>query len=187
MRTLQTLSITLAFVFSAPASWAESLAVDKKQSQITVSASATGGGFKGHLKDFQANITGDASTLKASSAKITWKFKDLDTEKEKRNEKMLAWLDVGKHPGGSFTLNRTFEKEVLGKKQTYALGTITIHGVEKRLIFPITTVKKGNSLTISGKAALDYTNFDLPIIRMALVATVNPKLTVDFKLTGTIK
>jgi polyisoprenoid-binding protein YceI len=112
---------------------------------------------------------------------------DLDTEKEKRNEKMLSWLDIGKHPSGSFVLKRTFEKDVLGKKQTYALGSITIHGVAKQLVFPITTVRNGNALTISGKAALDYTDFDLPIIRMALVATVNPKLTVDFQLTGTIE
>jgi polyisoprenoid-binding protein YceI len=187
MRKLQTLSTVLICALSATVSRGANLVVDKKQSQITVSASATGGGFKGSLKDFEASISGDASTLKPDSAKITWKFVDLDTEKEKRNEKMLSWLDIGKHPSGSFVLKRTFEKDVLGKKQTYALGSITIHGVAKQLVFPITTVRNGNALTISGKAALDYTDFDLPIIRMALVATVNPKLTVDFQLTGTIE
>ena len=187
MRKLRILSTVLICTLSAADSWAANLVVDKKQSKITVTASATGGGFEGSLKDFEATITGDAATLKPDAAKITWKFEDLDTKKKKRDEKMLSWLDIGKHPGGSFVLKRTFEKDILGKKQTYALGSITIHGVTKQLVFPITTVKKGSTLTISGKAALDYTDFDLPIIRMALVATVNPKLTVDFDLTGTIE
>ncbi|YCM47048.1 YceI family protein (plasmid) [Verrucomicrobiaceae bacterium 227] len=167
---------------------AATFAVDKTKSHITVNASATGGGFKGYLTKYDATITGDADTLEAKSAKITWNFVDLDTQKKDRNKKMLEWLDTGKHPGGSFVLKQVFDKKVVGKTQTYAYGIITIHGVAKKLVFPITTEKKGETLTISGKAALNTEkDFKLPIIRMALIATVKPQITVDFSLTGTIK
>ncbi len=175
-------------LFLQPAtSAAATFVVDQKLSHITVYAKATGGDFKGYLGKYSATITGDATTLKPSSASVTWKFADLDTRKKKRNAKMLSWLDTGKHPGGSFKLSRVFDKKVVGKTQTYALGNITIHGVSKQIVFPITTTKKSPALTITGQAVIDTTDFKLPIIRMALVATVKPKLTIDFNLTGTIK
>ena len=167
---------------------AATFAVDPGKSHITVSADATGGGFKGYLRKYEASIIGDAATLKPSSAKVTWNFADLDTKKEGRNKKMLKWLEVGSYPSGSFVLKRIFDKKTAGVNQTYAYGTITIHGVSKKLVFPISTAKKGDFLTISGRASLDTeTDFKLPIIRMALIAKVSPKLTVDFSLTGTIK
>lgn len=186
MKKLLSLTAGIFLIFQPSTSQAASLKVDYEKSNITVHANATGGGFKGYLKKYEAKISGDASTLKPSATSITWKFADLDTKEEKRNAKMLSWLDTGKHPGGSFTLTRIFEKTVVGKTQTYALGKISIHGVSKQIVFPINYAKNGNTLTISGQASLTTTDFDLPIIRMAIVATVNPKLVINFTLTGTI-
>jgi len=160
--------------------------IDETKSHITVNAAATGHQFKGYLSAYQAEIRGDAESLKPESAKVTWKFKDLDTKEQKRDEKMLKWLEIDKFPDGVFELTRVFEKEVLGKKQKYALGTISIHGVSKKLVFPIVTLKEGRTLTISGQAALNTEDYGLPIIRF-LVMTVKPELTVDFSLTGTIR
>ncbi len=187
MNKLLSAATGLLLLLQASASSAASFTVDKKQSHITVYAKATGGDFKGYLTNYTATITGDPTTLKPSSASITWKFADLDTKKKKRNVKMLSWLDTGKHPGGSFKLSRVFDKKVVGKTQTYALGNLTIHGVSKQIVFPINATREGNSLTITGQAVIDTTDFNLPIIRMALIATVKPKLTIDFSLTGTGK
>ncbi|MDA7866237.1 YceI family protein [Akkermansiaceae bacterium] len=186
MKKLLSLTAGILVIFQPSTSQAASLKVDYEKSNITVHAKATGGGFKGFLTKYEAKISGDASTLKPSSAAITWKFADLDTKEKKRNEKMLSWLDTGKHPGGSFKLSRVFDKKVVGKTQTYALGTITIHGVSKQIVFPINYAKNGDKLTITGQASLTTTDFDLPIIRMALIATVNPKLVINFSLTGTV-
>ncbi len=161
--------------------------VDKTTSSITVKAKATGGGFTGTLSDYQATIKGDPSTLKPSSVKVTWKFSDLDTKEAKRNKKMLTWLETGTHPSGEFTLSKTFEKTVLGKKQTYAVGTIKVHGISKQIVFPISITKKGKSVTITGQAGLKTTDFNLPIIRIALIATVKPNIVINFSLKGEIK
>lgn len=186
MKKLLTLTTGLLLFLQPSMTKAASLKVDYEKSNITVHANATGGGFKGFLTKFDATISGNASTLKPDSASVTWKFADLDTKKKDRNAKMLSWLDTGNHPGGAFKLSRVFEKKVVGETQTYALGTITIHGVSKQIVFPINYAKNGNTLTITGQASLTTTDFDLPIIRMALVATVNPKLVINFSLTGTI-
>ncbi|MEJ6581590.1 MAG: YceI family protein [Akkermansiaceae bacterium] len=161
--------------------------VDPGKSSITVKADATGGGFTGTLKKYKAEIEGNPTTLKPESAKVSWLFADLDTANKDRDAKMLKWLDVGSNPGGEFSLKRVFDKTVLGKTQTYAFGTIKIHGVSKDIVFPINTARNGKALTIAGQAVLDTTDFKLPLIRMALIATVKPKLTVIFNLTGTIK
>ena len=173
-------------VFSNVAS-AATFHVDKASSSISVKAKATGGGFTGTLSDFQADIQGDASTLKPSSVKVTWKFSDLDTKEAKRNKKMLSWLETGTHPNGEFTLTKTFEKTVLGKKQTYAVGKIKIHGITKQIVFPITLTKNGKSLTITGQGSLNTTDFNLPIIRIAFIATVKPSIVIDFTLKGSVK
>lgn len=187
MKTILTTFIACISLTATNYLEAASFEVDKTTSSITVKAKATGGGFTGTLKDYKATIMGDAKTLKPASAKLTWLFKDLDTDEKKRDAKMLEWLDTGKFPGGEFTLDKVFTKTVLNKTQTYALGQITIHGVTKRIVFPLTTKQDGKTLNISGQAALNTKDFDLPIIRMALVATVKPELVIDFSLNGSIK
>lgn len=170
------LLITVSPVFAG------TLTIDKAQSHIKVDAKATGHSFAGTLSDFTAKVSGDDATLAPASADLGWKFADLKTEDEKRDKEMIKWLGGGS-PEGSFKFIKTWTD----KGQTYAQGTLKIHGVSKVIAFPYTAKKEGKVVTIDGTAALDYQDFGLPIIRAMAVMTVNPKLSVNFHLVGEAK
>lgn len=169
----------LALITSAPAG---TLAIDKAKSHIKVDAKATGHSFAGTLSDFTAKVSGDDATLAPTAVDLGWKFSDLKTQDDKRDKEMMKWLGGG-NPEGSFKFIKTWTD----KGQTYAQGTLKIHGISKTIGFPYTAKKEGNVVTIDGTAALDYQDFGLPLIRAMAVMTVNPKLTVSFHLVGEAK
>lgn len=162
--------------------FAGTLTIDKARSRIKVDAKATGHSFAGTLSDFTAKVSGDDATLAPGSVDLGWKFADLKTEDEKRDKEMIKWLGGGS-PEGSFKFIKTWTD----KGQTYAQGTLRIHGISKVIAFPYTAKKEGKEVTIDGTAALDYQDFGLPIIRAMAVMTVNPKLSVNFHLVGEAK
>lgn len=162
---------------------AETLKVDKEKSRIQVDASATGHAFTGTLADYDATAAGDSGTLAPTSFKLAWKFKDLKTADDKRDKEMIKWLKEA-DPAGKFS----FEKTWKGKDgKMYATGKLMIHGVTKDISFPYTVKKDGDWVTIDGVAGLDYTNFNLPVIRSMALLTVDPKLKVRFHIVGKIQ
>lgn len=159
---------------------AETLNVDKQRSRIQVDAQATGHAFTGTLGDYQATVKGDASGLRPTAVKLTWKFADLKTGDEKRDAEMIKWLGGG-GPEGSFEFTKTWDD----KGERYAQGKLTIHGVSKTISFPYTAKKEGAWITIDGKAALNYQDYSLPLIRKA-VMKVQPELSVRIHLVGKV-
>lgn len=159
---------------------AEPLKVDKGRSRIQVDAQATGHDFTGTLEDYTAKVTGDPSTLDPSSFELSWKFDDLKTGKNDRDDEMIKWLGGGK-PAGSFKFTKSW-KDKSGKR--FAMGKITIHGVGKTISFPYSVKKEGRWVTIDGTASLDYQDFGLPIIRAMAIMKVDPKLSVRFHVVG---
>jgi polyisoprenoid-binding protein YceI len=161
---------------------AATLEVDKSRSKIQVDAKATGHDFTGTLTDYKVEATGDTAKLKPQSLALTWNFSDLQTADNGRDAEMLKWLGGGA-PKGSFK----FVKFWTDKSGDKAAGVLTIHGVAKTVYFPFTVKKDGEWVTASGNLEIDYKDFGLPIVRAMLVMTVDPKLTLDFQLTGKIK
>lgn len=165
--------------FMVASASAETLKVDKAKSRIHVDARATGHSFTGTLEDYTITASGDPTTLAPTALTLAWTFTDLKTGDASRDQKMISWLGGGA-PKGSFKFLKSWQKD----GENYAMGEIAIHGTTKTLSFPYTVKKEGNWITISGTASLDYEDFKLPIIRSALVMTVNPRLTVRFQIVG---
>jgi polyisoprenoid-binding protein YceI len=161
---------------------AATLELDKSRSRIQVDAKATGHRFTGTLKDYAATVSGDAGSLKPQSFALDWKFKDLDTDDKKRDAEMLHWLE-NRDAKGSFK----FDKSWIEKDGPHAMGTLTIHGVSKKVSFPYTVKKEGDWVTIDGDVWMDYQDYKLPIIRAMAVMTVDPKLHVRFHVVGKVK
>lgn len=172
----------LGLVLGVHVTSAASLEVDKSRSRIQVDAKATGHRFTGNLKSYQVEVEGDAETLDPKSFELNWKFKDLDTDDQKRDAEMLKWLGSNDEKG-SFKLDKAWTDE---KGVEHGTGTLTIHGVSKSISFPYTAKKDGEWVTIDGKVSMDYRNFDLPVIRAMAVMTVDPQLVVRFHVVGKI-
>lgn len=159
------------------------LELDTTRSRIQVDAKATGHAFGGTLKKFTASVAGNSDSLAPSAFTLTWNFKDLDTDNDKRDAQMLKWLG-GDQAQGSFKFTKAWTD---AKGVSHAQGKLTINQISKTISFPYTATKEGDWVTIHGEASLDYQNFELPIIRSMAVMTVDPKLTVRFHVVGKIK
>ena len=146
-------------------------------------AKATGHAFTGTLQKFSAKASGNGDTLAPVSFEMTWSFQDLKTADTDRDAEMIKWLGGGK-PAGSFKFVKMWTDK---QGVTNAQGTLTIHGISKTVYFPYTVKKDGNDVVIDGKVAMDYQNFNLPIVRAMLVMTVDPNLTVGFHIVGKTK
>ncbi|MEY3898238.1 MAG: hypothetical protein RLZZ214_3759, partial [Verrucomicrobiota bacterium] len=151
--------------------------------RIQVDAKATGHTFAGNLEKYTISAEGDAATNQPTALSLAWKFNDLKTADEKRDQAMIKWLGGGS-PKGSFKFVKSWDVKPEGGQ---AEGTLTINGVSKAVAFPYTVKRDGEWVTVDGKVSMDYQNFKLPIIRSMALMTVDPKLVIRFHVVGKIK
>ena len=55
----------------------------------------------------------------------------------------------------------------------------------ERIEFPVEVTKAGNVYTVTGETTIDYRNWKLKVIRIALMLKVDPEVKIRFKFTGT--
>lgn len=161
---------------------AETFVIDKEKSSVQVDVKATGDNFTATLNKYDSSITGDLATKKPAKVTFHWDFGDLATGKEKRDAKMLEWLVNGNQ--GDFTLS-SFTKRTDGRM--WAKGDMTINKKTTVVEFPCKVLVKDKMMILRGNAVLDTRKFDLPIIKMLKLFTVDPIVTVKFALKGSVK
>ena len=156
------------------------LKVDRSRSFIDVDVKATAGSFTGHLDQYTATILlDDAGKIKAAT--LAFAFDDLKTGKPDRNAKMISWLGGG-HPSGQFDLGNL---AVTPDGQGQASGRLVFHGATQRIEFPINVTKADDgTYTIIGDATIDYREWNLKVIKLALLLKVDPEVAIHFKITG---
>ena len=172
----------LSFAAIAGTLQASTFVLDKVNSSIAIDVKATGDSFTGQLNSYTAVIQGNKSSKKPSKVTFDWDFSDLKTGKDKRDAKMISWLES--KTKGHFVLS-TFTKRTDGRM--WAKGEMTIHGVKQTVEFPVKVIAKSGKMTIRGTATIDTRKFSLPVIKMIGLFKVDPLVKVRFSLRGKIK
>jgi polyisoprenoid-binding protein YceI len=177
MKVLRLLSLALFAPWAAHAA-EHTLKVNQAGTFVDVDVDATVN-FTAHLDAYDARINVDDAG-KIKSALFAFKFADLKTGKTDRDADMIKWLGGGT-PEGRFEMGNL---ALTPDGQGQVSGRLTFHGVTERVEFPINVVKAEGSYTITGETTLDYRNWNLKVIRKALLFTVAPQVKVRFKLTA---
>lgn len=180
MNSMKTIFFFLATITVASAA---DFQIDSQKSWLKVDCKATGHSWTSQVKNFDAKISGDATTMTPSAASITWKFSDIDSAESDRDEKMLKWLNATTNPTGSWKMTKQW-KDSSG--QQYVSGPLTIAGVSKDITIPVKSCPCTSGMMLDGDVWVDTTDFGLPIIRM-VVLTVNPKVNIRFHLEGSVR
>lgn len=176
-------NVTLAsatFAVLAAICSAAPLAVDYQQSKIDVAVTCTIDSFIGHLEKYEAAVDCEAATNLPSQTTVSFSFSDLKTGNPDRDVEMLKWLDYPANPKATFALTGWQQSGTTN----LALGELTIHGVKKTIQMPVTIEHTADNWDITGTAAFDYRDFNLPKIRKMLMLVVDPHLKVTFHLVG---
>jgi len=182
MKSFRPLALVLALLLPVASFAAERLLkLDPAKSYVEVDVSVTVGSFTAHLDNYELRATAD-DKKSVKSTLLTFKFSDLKTGKPDRDAKMIEWLGGGDPTG-------KFESGIVALTpdgQGRVTGYLTMHGEKSLVEFPVQVTKADGVITITGQATVDYRNWKLKTIRMAMVAKVDPEVKVRFKFTGTV-
>ena len=156
------------------------LKVDRSRSFVDVDVDATKN-FTAHLDRYDVKLTVDDNG-KIKGAVFTFKFADLKSGNESRDADMIKWLGGGA-PEGRFELGNL---AVTPDGQGQASGRLSFHDAIDRVEFPINLTRDGGDYIVTGTTTIDYRNWNLKIIRKALLFTVAPEVKIRFKVTATL-
>ena len=165
------------------AAGAGTLEIEPQKSKIEVAVHSTIDSFVAHLDKYQANVDCDPAVPLPADADLSFDFADLKTGNPDRDTAMLKWLAYDANPMGIFHLTGWSQSGTTN----IAFGQLTIHGVSVAVQMPATVTHDGTTWDISGQATFDYRDFKLSKIRKLFVLTVDPRLTVTFRLSGQVK
>ena len=124
---------------------------------------------KGRLADARGAIVVDEANPDASSAKVEFDAKSIDTRSEQRDEHLRSadFLDVAKFPTISFTSRRVIGASAQPGAEFKVVGDLTIHGVTKEVALDATYEGRGRDpwggerVSFSADTKIDRREFGL--------------------------
>lgn len=157
------------------------LRIDTARSRVDIVVKATVDSFVGRLDNYEATVVVDPAAGEVRSARFAFKFNDVKTGKDDRDEQMHLWQNTERYPDGLFTLASLTRGE---GGQFTAAGTLKFHDMSREISFPVTVSHENGLFSIDGDALLDTRDFGLPVIKKFLVLKVDPEVHVRFHLQG---
>jgi polyisoprenoid-binding protein YceI len=134
-RKLFTLAVALATLAALPLS-AETYSIDPAHSEVSFTIRHLVSNVRGRFNDFSGKINMDPKNLPASSVDFHIKATSIDTAVAKRDTHLRSddFFDVEKYPEISF---KSESIKATGKDQYAVTGTLTLHGVSKKVTLPV--------------------------------------------------
>jgi polyisoprenoid-binding protein YceI len=116
---------------------ADTFAVDPSHSEVSFQIRHLVSQVRGRFNDFSGTVQLDPKNLPASSVEFHIKAASIDTGVADRDKDLRSpnFFDVAKYP------EITFKSESIqsaGKDKYNVMGTLTMHGVSKKVILPVT-------------------------------------------------
>jgi len=141
MKFLNPLILTAAFAMPALAA-PVTYEVDKVHSSIVFNVRHLVSQAEGRFRDFAGSIKYDAQDVKQSSVEFTVQSASIFTDNEKRDAHLKSedFFAVEKYPTLSFKSKRVVSR---GENKLDVLGTMTIRGVSKEVMVPVTVLGVG--------------------------------------------
>ena len=135
-RSLRTLLAVLALA-ALPALAQDTYKIDPVHSEVSFKVGHLLAKVSGRFTKFEGRIQVDTADIRRSSVEVTIDATSLTTDNEARDKhlKSADFFDVAKYP--TLTFKSTAVKEV-AKGKLEITGDFTLHGVTKRITFPIT-------------------------------------------------
>lgn len=155
------------------------LKVDPARSFVDVDVKSTTDSFTAHLDAYALHAQVDEKG-RIRKASLTFRFADLKTGKPDRDAKMLMWLG-GDDPTGKFDLGIL---ALTPSGQGQVTGNLSFHDTTALVEFPVNITSTDNTYVITGEATIDYTRWNLKVIRIMMLLKVDRMVRISFKFTG---
>jgi polyisoprenoid-binding protein YceI len=126
-----------ALAASSSAVAQDTWSVDKAHSEVTFQIRHFVTKVRGRFTDFSGTIVANAAKPEASSVEFTIKATSIDTDNEYRDKDLRSanFFDVEKFPEITF---KSTKVAPAGKDRYSVTGLLTLHGVSKEIVLPVT-------------------------------------------------
>lgn len=195
---MKPLCAVVALALAAPLAAApRTFVVDPERSRIHVHVGKSGVfGFAGHEHDVVGRPSGgevvaDAGDLSSSSVvvRVPATSFQVDAAKEPSGDAPKVQrtmedevLEVSTHPEMSFRSEKIEGRELSpGRYRLDVTGTVTLHGVSRRVEVPVTVAVQGDELTANGELRVRHDAFGLKRVSAGL-GTVKVANEIDVRL-----
>ena len=154
------------------------------QSSIAFTVRQMGVPIEGHFKKFDAQVAFDPAKVEASrillsidTGSATMGSRETDAELPKSE-----WFNVPKFPQATF---RSSSVKALDKNRLEVAGTLSIKGVARNVVVPVTLAQNGASTTATGTLAIKRLGYQIGTDEWADTSMVADDVQVRFKLALT--
>ena len=173
-----------AFLLVAPAFATDTYKIDSVHSEVGFKIRHLVAKTSGRFTAFQGTISVDSANMSNSTVEITIDTASINTDNEYRDKDLRSdkYFDVANNP--TITFKSTAVKEV-SKGKLEVTGDFTLHGVTKRISFPITSLgtipgmKPGSTVIGFGDGALKLNRHDYGISTMKGVLGDDVDISLD--------
>jgi polyisoprenoid-binding protein YceI len=135
---------------------------------------------EGRFQKFDATLAFDPARPEATKGEFTVDLAsiDLGTPESETEARRKPWLDVQDFPQAKFTASSV---KALGASRFEARGTLTIKGVARDIVAPITVAEANGVRTVDGRFTLKRLQYKVGEGEWADTDTVADDITVHFR------
>lgn len=173
-----------ALLLAAPVFAADTYKIDSVHSEVGFKIRHLVAKTSGRFTAFKGTISVDPANISNSTVEITIDTASINTDNEYRDKDLRSdkFFDAAKNP--TITFKSTSVKEV-SKGKLEVTGDFTLHGVTKRIAFPITSLgtipgmRPGSTVIGFGDGALKLNRHDYGISAMKGVLGDDVDISLD--------
>lgn len=136
------------------------------------------------------DVTGTAALdgTAVTAARVEVQVATIASDQSRRDGRFAGdIMDTAQYPTATFTLTDAVDLGTAfgsGQASTVdATGQLTLHGVTRTVTFPVTAVRDGATITVSGAIPVTFADYGIETPTIADFVTVEPTGQVEFLLT----
>jgi polyisoprenoid-binding protein YceI len=141
MKRLVLITLAAGAIAASPA-LATVYTIDKAHSEASFKVRHLTGNVRGRFNEFSGSVNGDPAKPEAGSVEFTMKAASIDTGVADRDTHLKSpdFFDAEKYPDITFKSSKITPK---GNSQFDVAGALTIRGVTKEIVLPVTLLGTG--------------------------------------------
>jgi len=154
--------------------------VDASKSQVRFVSKQMGVAVEGVFRKFEGTVAFDPAKPQATKANIEVVLGsiDLDDAESETEVKRPLWFDTARFPNARFTLAAL---KPVGTNKYEASGALSIKGVSKDIVAPVTLAESGGQRTLEGQFTLKRLQFRIGEGQWSETDTVADDVLVRFR------
>src|SRR5581483_2922827 len=139
----------------------------------------------GRTPDVKGTLTLDGSSI--SATKVTVDMTTLRSDRSGRDGNIrFHGIETERFPTAEFELTQPIDLGSVpapGQRVTVkATGNLTLHGVTRKIAFPLSAALEGDLITVTGSLEIQFADYDIQKPRAAVVLSVEDHGTIELQL-----